>query len=191
MLERPLPHARHIGGFAAALMIAATCVSASIACAGANPPRLEDGASIPTYAPCSALSGTETIQGKFDEACVRRVVPWRFVLPDMSGQHYALAAFTLDNPSSPADLIVQYDPVGDFPQMRLEISHDRIAFGAGNRKSILSDGTPLYFDNLSGTTSAYFGLRGDVYSLVVLANGNSASHESLIVALANTMVAQQ
>jgi hypothetical protein len=120
---------------------------------------------------------------------VRQVVHWAFALPDV-GQRYSLAAFTIDDPSSPSDLMVQYDPIGDAPPLRVEITHDRPAFGGGNRSSKLSNGTPLYFSNLGGTVTTYFELHGDTYTLILLTGTDSASNEALLIATANTIVAR-
>ncbi len=129
-------------------------------------------------------------EGRFSEDCVRQVIPWKFVLPNVA-EGYALAAFTVDNPSDPSDLLVQYEPINNDPPLRLEITHNRRAFGAGNRSLTLTNDVKLYVTPQGGSIAAYFELAGDIYSLILLTAGNPSDFDGLLVTIGDAIIAQQ
>ena len=100
-------------------------------------------------------------------------------------------AFTVDNPSDPGDLLIQYDPVESDPPLRLEITHNRGAFGAGNRSLTLTTGMKLYLTPLGGAIAAYFELRGDLYSVILLTPENASGFDDLLVTIGDAIVARE
>ncbi len=175
-------------------LIVMPCIALLAACGtGAGVPPIVAPSPTADAAPCP-VGWEGEYRGRFSEACIRSIVPWRFALP-LLGARYEAPVFGLF-PTDPQELTVQYEPAQTsdprllffvFPQ-----SSGLSGFGQQARSpaghQVIIDMRPAQFPGgIAGTWDD----SDAVYQLVAAGNGSASAKRALILAVADSVIDQR
>lgn len=176
-------------------LIVMPCIALLAACGtGAGVPPIVAPSPTADAAPCP-VGWEGEYRGRFSEACIRSIVPWRFALP-LLGARYEAPVFGLFPTDPQQYLRVQYEPVktGE-PRLLFEIFPKGFVLPYVGPEATTPAGHEVFVDMRPAQFTG--GVRGAwedasaVYALVAEGSGSASAKRALILAVADSVIDQR